>query len=101
MQELKYINLAKKYVNLAKYKLLTENTARRYFIFAYTVKGENMNACELTASITALANAIACNKSASEINLLAAVFSQLGDTLATITAQQGLCEELTETSENT
>lgn len=51
-----------------------------------------MNACELTASITAIANALACNRTTDEINLLGVVFSQLGDTLQTIAAQKSICE---------
>lgn len=53
-----------------------------------------MNSCELTASITAIANAIACNLSNSEITLLAAILVQLGDTLATIAVQKEFCESL-------
>ena len=45
-----------------------------------------MNSLELTNAITALANAIACRLNADEIALLACIFVQLGDTLATITA---------------
>ena len=52
-----------------------------------------MNSLELTGAVTALANAIACNLSADEMPLLASVFVQLGDTLATIAARQALCEE--------
>lgn len=51
-----------------------------------------MNACELTTAVTALANALACGKSADEINLLGVVFTQLGDTLLTIGTQKGICE---------
>lgn len=51
-----------------------------------------MNACELTASITAIANSLACNLSSEELDLLSAVFMQLGDTLATISAQRSLCQ---------
>lgn len=47
--------------------------------------------CDLVLTISALACCIAEGKSSDEITLLAAVFSQLGDTLATITAQQDLC----------
>lgn len=50
-----------------------------------------MNPCELTASITALANGIACGRSAEEIELLGVVFTQLGDTLLTIAAQKNIC----------
>lgn len=52
-----------------------------------------MNSIELTTSVTALANAIACKLTSSEIALLAGLFVQLGDTLATIAAGQALCEE--------
>lgn len=52
-----------------------------------------MNSFELTAAITALANAIACNLTPGEIALIAGIFVQLGDTLATIAAQKALCEE--------
>ena len=51
-----------------------------------------MNGCELTASVTALANAIACRMGTEELNLLAAVLTQLGDTLNTIALQRSLCE---------
>ena len=55
-----------------------------------------MNSLELTAAVTAMANAIACSRTASELALIASIFVQLGDTLATIAASQALCEELTE-----
>ena len=50
-----------------------------------------MNPCELTASVTALANVMACSLEDRELTLLAAVLTQLGDTLATIAAQRELC----------
>ena len=43
-----------------------------------------MNSLELTYAITALANAVACRLTPSEISLIASIFVQLGDTLATI-----------------
>lgn len=43
-----------------------------------------MNACELTASVTALANSIVCQLTTDELSLSSAVFMQLGDTLTTI-----------------
>ena len=52
-----------------------------------------MNPCQLTASVTAVANAIASKLTVDEIAILAAVFVQLGDTLATIVTQRSLCEE--------
>ena len=55
-----------------------------------------MNSLELTSAVTALANAIACKLTPGEIALVASLFVQLGDTLATIVASQALCEELTE-----
>ncbi|MGN0471089.1 MAG: DUF6774 domain-containing protein [Acutalibacteraceae bacterium] len=48
---------------------------------------------ELVTSITALAVAIAEGKSEEEISLLAALFTQLGDTLATIAVQKNRCSE--------
>ena len=55
-----------------------------------------MNSLELTALVTALANAIACRLTAGELALAASIFVQLGDTLATIAAGQALCEEQAE-----
>ena len=52
-----------------------------------------MRSLELTGAITALANTIACKMTPSEMALLASLFVQLGDTLATIAAQQALCAE--------
>ena len=52
-----------------------------------------MNALEFTASITAIANIIACGMDNDEISLLSGIFVQLGDTLATIALQRSLCEE--------
>ena len=48
-----------------------------------------MTSLELTSAITAIANALACKLTSDEISLLSAVFTQLGDTLATIVAIQG------------
>ena len=43
---------------------------------------------ELTSAVTALANAIACNLTVDEIALIASIFVQIGDTLATIAARE-------------
>ena len=51
-----------------------------------------MNPCELTASVTAAANALACKYDNDELSLLAAVLVQLGDTLVTIVTQRTICE---------
>ena len=50
-----------------------------------------MNACELTASITALANTLACKLTDNELELLGVVLTQLGDTLLTISAHKSIC----------
>ena len=50
-----------------------------------------MNPCEFTAAITALANAVACNRTVEELNLLGVIFTQLGDTLTTIATQKSIC----------
>ena len=52
-----------------------------------------MNPCELTASITALANALACKLTTEELELLGVTLTQLGDTLLTIVTQRSLCEK--------
>lgn len=52
-----------------------------------------MGVSELTVTITALANALANQYTEQELSLLAAIFTQLGDTLATIAARRSLCEE--------
>lgn len=51
-----------------------------------------MNPCQLTASITAIANALSSKLSIEETTLLAAVFVQIGDTLATIATQRTICD---------
>lgn len=43
-----------------------------------------MNGCELANLVTWIACAIAKDKTVNELNLLSAIFSQLGDTLDTI-----------------
>ena len=58
-----------------------------------------MNSLELTAAVTVLANAVSCGLTTSEISLVASLFVQLGDTLATIAAQKALCEERAEVIE--
>ena len=55
-----------------------------------------MNPLELTGAITAIANAISCGLSVSELALVAGIFVQIGDTLATIAAQKSLLEECNE-----
>ena len=53
-----------------------------------------MNPCQLTASITAVANGIANKLSIEDTTLLATILVQLGDTLATIAAQRTICQAL-------
>lgn len=50
-----------------------------------------MNPCELTASITAIANTLACSLTQEELTLLGAVLTQLGDTLTTLAAHKSIC----------
>ena len=50
-----------------------------------------MNACEMTASITALANYLACQFTLEELELLGVALTQLGDTLLTIVTQKSIC----------
>ena len=63
------------------------------FLSENTTKGMmRLNSCELTASITATANAIACKLSSDELSMLSVILVQLGDTLATIATQRTICE---------
>lgn len=50
-----------------------------------------MNACELTAAVTAIANTIACRLTDDELAVLSAILVQLGDTLALIGTQRAVC----------
>ena len=50
-----------------------------------------LNSCEFVSLITSIACVIAKDKSSDELNLLSTVFTQLGDTLATITKKKA-CE---------
>ena len=50
-----------------------------------------MNSCTLTASITALANTLACQLTEDELNLLGVVLTQLGDTILTIATHRSIC----------
>lgn len=50
-----------------------------------------MNPCELTASITAVANALACRLTKEELELLGVVLTRLGDALITISTQWSIC----------
>lgn len=60
-----------------------------FFRFAYAViEVIFLNDCKLPITISVIACAIAENKSDDEVNILGALFNQLGDTLATIAAQR-------------
>jgi hypothetical protein len=66
------------------------------FLFSHTFPYTDfevipMSSCDLILAISSLACCIAKGRSDDEINLLSTIFTQLGDTLATITAQQALC----------
>lgn len=51
-----------------------------------------MDPCKTSMFVAALANSIACELSSpDEIAAVAAIFTQLGDTMATIATQQTLC----------
>ncbi|WP_295090077.1 DUF6774 domain-containing protein [uncultured Ruminococcus sp.] len=52
-----------------------------------------LNACTLTAAVTAAANSLACRMDDDELAVMAAMFTQLGDTLALIALQRGICAE--------
>ena len=50
-----------------------------------------LDACTLTAAVTAAANSLACKMDDDELAVMAAMFTQLGDTRALIAVQRGLC----------
>lgn len=50
-----------------------------------------MNACELTASITVIANSLANKMTDEELATLSTVLVQLGDTFATIATHRSVC----------
>ena len=50
-----------------------------------------MNPCELTASVTAIANTLACKLTEDELNLLGVILTQLGDTLLTMATCKSIC----------
>jgi hypothetical protein len=52
-----------------------------------------MQSCELVTFVTAVACTISQCYSEDELAVIAAVFSQLGDTLETILAQEQLCND--------
>ena len=56
-------------------------------------EGTEMTPCELVTFISTLSCAIANELPPGDTALLAAVFTQLGDSLATIAVQKGLCQE--------
>ncbi len=52
-----------------------------------------MNSYQFTTTITTVANVLSSMLSVDETTLLATVFVQLGDTLATIATQRAICKE--------
>jgi hypothetical protein len=62
---------------------------------------KQINACRLTAAVTAAANLLAKDLPDGELNLMGAVFTQLGDTLTTIAAVRDLNNSRTESSSPT
>ena len=60
-----------------------------------------MNSCEFVFKISAIANAISSKLTTDELNLLATIVTQLGDTLNTIAAQRTYCDSLNNKSTDT
>ena len=56
-----------------------------------------MDPCEITATVTALANYLACKLNNDELTLLASLLVQLGDTLVTIVTRRTICENINKT----
>ena len=59
-----------------------------------------MNPCELITFVTALACSITTCCTDDEVTLMAAVFNQLGDTLATYETQKSLIEDCDKKNES-
>lgn len=57
-----------------------------------------MNSLELTSTITALANAIACKLTNDDISILANILDQLSDTLSTIATYRSICKNQNEST---
>ena len=51
----------------------------------------NCDPLALTTAINSLAVAIACQLNDNELDMIAAIFNQLGDVLETISAQRAFC----------
>ena len=68
-----------------------EYTHRRFWTHRMAARGDSMNACELTALITAIANRLACHLTQDELELLGVSLTQLADTLLTISTQKSIC----------
>jgi hypothetical protein len=50
-----------------------------------------LNPCQLTTLVTALANTLAQNLTDDQLEVFSAMTVQLGDTLGTISAQRSIC----------
>ena len=61
----------------------------KYLVDGYTAGA--LNGCNLTASITAIANTLACRLTEDELTLLGSVLTQLGDTLLTLATHRSIC----------
>ena len=55
-----------------------------------------MNGSQITIATTVIANTLACGLSDDDLTLIAAIFTQLGDTLATISAIRAICNNRSE-----
>lgn len=55
-----------------------------------------MRSCELVTLITVIACSITECYSSEELPVIAAIFTQLGDTIETILAQEEFCNNITE-----
>ena len=68
----------------------------------YIIGDVYMTPLGLTSSITAIANAIACNTPDDDaLSLLGAIFTQLGDTLSTISIQRDICDKINQDNNQT
>lgn len=63
-------------------------------LYKYNIIGDNMNSFKITTFVNNIANFLACSiQDTNTLALLAAIFTQLGDTLATILATKHFCDK--------
>ncbi len=74
-------------------KLTTHLFNKSHIILIFDKRNDYMNACEISAAVTAIANVIFEKLNDDEVALLGAILVQLGDTLETMSVQKEICDK--------